>query len=436
MDFRREKLRLSLGILAVGMLLGLGWAAWQGWGLGRTYPYNTILCYPKISYSDFTVHFLFSSLPSPYDDIYAIYLPGAYVFFRLLQSAGLAAALVGFVAIVYFAGTALQDFLLRPVVRKPILGGFVAVLLTLLSYPLLLCLDRGNIEVMMVVLIGAALALLERRYFAWAAFLICITVVMKLYPAVLLLLFLRKRHLDQIGWSILACGVVTVLCVFSFAHSLLENLALWRGNYAFYDHRYLIENDGLAGSASPWNLAKVVFLTVCGLGLGMKQAAVAAQIPLLLAGYKVVYLGLLAGAVFFVTFIEREFFRRALLLLLVVTTSAPNGGDYKLGFVHAALLLLILISTRRPHDFLATGLLALILIPKKELFLTYLGNTDTGFPDVNIGVLLNPLCLIAVTALLVHDGWRRRIPGWGARRFEGLVSPLRKWTPAAFRKVA
>ncbi len=136
--------------------------------------------------------------------------------------------------------------------------------------------------------------------------------------------------------------------------------------------------------------------------------------------YTGLFLVLLTAVVLFVTFIEREFFRRAMLLLLTISICAQAGADYKLLWVHVALLVLILLTTRRRLDLAAVVLMAFVLVPKKEVFLTYLGQTDTTYNDVSLGVVLNPLLILIAMALLLRDSWQARVPGWAKLRFLGM----------------
>jgi hypothetical protein len=422
MDPRGQKLRLALGIMAAGMALGEGWACGQGWVLGRSYPFNTILYLPSVTWSDFTAVMGFCVLPSPYQDPQAVYPPGAYILLRPLAFGNNAAALFGLMGLTLYLVVVLQATQLLPLFRSFSRACLAALALSLVSYPVWFCLDRGNTEIVMSLLVGAALALINRRHFKWAALLLGITIVMKLYPAVLLVLLFRRKHIGEVAWTLAGAAIFSLLSLASFAGTMARNLALWGQSFAFYNQRYLMENSGLAGSSSGWNLVKIVYLTWAGVRHGEESAQMMSALPTLLLAYKCLYLALMAGCVFLALLIEREFFRRAVLLLFIVATSAPSGGDYKLIFVQVALFVLILIPTKRRHDLGAIALLALCIVPKKEFLLSYLGKSDSGFADVAVSVVTNPLLLLVAAALLAHDAWVARIPGWGWKRLEGLRS--------------
>ena len=94
-------------------------------------------------------------------------------------------------------------------------------------------------------------------------------------------------------------------------------------NLASYHFLYMVADRGIAGSASPWNLLKIVFLTADHLGwidLHLHPLSNGDHYSNFSAALSPWYNGAFPRAagcvVLFVTLIEREFFRRAVLLLL------------------------------------------------------------------------------------------------------------------------
>jgi hypothetical protein len=393
MDTRLRKLRLALWIMGLGTLIALIWHGWQGWGLGRSYPYNTYLSIPQYRFSDFTDHLRASQQVCPYEGhVIGLYFPATYVLLRIFPILPDRLALA-----VFLCGSLLGLLILQVRAFREMLPGTGARMLAVLgltfgSYAVTLCLDRGNIELSMALLVGGALMLCHRQRFGLAATLIGVTICLKLYTALLLVVFLRRHQLRHI---------VLPLVLFNF---------------------------GLGGSSSPWNLCKIALLALdhwnwlhLHLDYNRDPRAFAAAIYILSAYYKSVLMVGLIGVVALVTFVEREFFRRLLLLLLLTPFASQSGADYRLLYFDIALVLLILLPGVRRHDFRVTALLALLLVPKKEFFLAFLGPTDTTFNDVSIGVLINPILALLAIALLMADAWVRRVPGWGMLRFRGLL---------------
>lgn len=429
MDFRRRKLFLTLRITAVGMFIALLWHGWQGWGLGRGYPYNTFLFIPPQRFSDLIAPVGSSLLPSPYQDNYSDYFPFTYWALKYI------AFLTPQTASYLFLGLSLAGLLavllevLQPLVPRTAERLLCATGLLVLSYPVLFCLDRANIEIGMVFLVATALLYFRHRNWipglAWLLPAICL----KLYPILLCALFVRRKHLVKIAFIGVAFLIVSLCCLSSFAFTWEKNWHLWQGNLRYYLEQYVIYDWGLAGSASPWNTLKAPLI----FGYFMAEPFMDPNHPhnflgvirMVYHGYAIVALGCIVGVTLYAILVEREFFRRAILLLLLITMSAPSGGDYKLLFANLALVVHILLPGRRRHDLMVTGLLAFVIVPKKEIFLTFLGTTDTGVADIPIAILLNPPCLILVIGLLIRDGIQAATRKQIRVRFLGVIKLFR-----------
>jgi hypothetical protein len=93
-----------------------------------------------------------------------------------------------------------------------------------------------------------------------------------------------------------------------------------------------------------------------------------------------------------------------------------------------ALALLVQIKSRRPGDILVLALISFAIIPKKMIFLSFLGNSEIGYPDISIQVILNPLCILAAMALLLRDGCGKYDPDWTKLRIRRFfqLRPLRR----------
>jgi len=416
--------------------------------LGRGYPDNTYVYVGHSHFTDWTGVVQFSALPTPYTHQFAFYFPATYVLFRPFVwldggyqhevSPGRSPSLVLYLVTALIGTVLMQRHVLREIVPGQLQRLLAAIVLTAGSYAVIFCLDRANVELAMVLLVGAALLSCRRARFLPAVLLLSVPILMKLYPILLLALFLRRRHgrylvAPAVGWLLLSW-----LALLTFSQPVAACLAMWKQNMTQYNFLYMIADRGLSGSASPWNALKIGFLTADHLGLINLHLVPLSNgdhyslffLPLAHV-YNDLFLGLMGALVLFATFIEREFFRRAILFLLVLSVCAQAGADYKLLWVHVALVVTILLPTARRLDLGAVVLMALVLVPKKEFFLAYLGRTDTTYHDVSFGVVVDPLLILTVIILLVIDGFRTRLPGWSIHRLQGLVRQWRDFLPRA-----
>jgi hypothetical protein len=437
MNFTREKLRVTLWILGLGTLIAWAWHGWQGWGLGRGYPFNTYLYVPKVRFSDWISMVAVGHSADPYTLPLVFYFPATYPIMRVMGWMGNQPSLWFYLLTAIGGALVLQWRVLRDVVPGWVARACAVAILAIGSYPFVFCCDRGNMEIWMALLVGGALLFCRRLQFWPATALISVTILLKLYPILLLTLFFRRRHWRYIVVPGAACFLLGVLSLASFTSPISGSLALWKQNMTVYNFLYVIGNGGLAGSACPWNEMKIFLLSADHFGLIKLQSAVIPVIgdhyaPVLIwlsPIYSELFIAGMLAVVAFSALFEREFFRRAILLLLVVTMTAQVGADYKLIWVHVALLVAILLPTRRRFDLAAVILMALVLVPKKEIYLTYLGKSDSHYADISFGVAINSGLILAALTLLMIDAWRERLPGWWWQRFKGQLHQLMDFTP-------
>ena len=97
-----------------------------------------------------------------------------------------------------------------------------------LSFPLWVTLDRGNIQTIIVGFALLGMLAVQRGRWLTAALLLSIPGALKVYPALLLLIFIRERKWKEFVVSVFSIGVLSVTGLFSLAGSPPENLrALW-----------------------------------------------------------------------------------------------------------------------------------------------------------------------------------------------------------------
>jgi hypothetical protein len=421
-DFRRDKLRLSLSIMAVGMCLAVIWAAFQGWILSRGYPYNTFLFDPSGRFSDMSDLTFYAILPNPYSEPYALYGPFAWLCFRPLYFLPVSVAVIGCFVLCLSGLFLLLVSVLRPVIADPWRHVVYSLLLLGLSYPVLFAFDRGNIEIFLVLLIAGSIYLMSRANYILAAYVLIPAVGFKIYPALLLVLLLRQRKIAWLVYALL--GVLVLTCISTYALSLPveKTVELYQRDLAFITRAKSYDNATLGNSASPWNAFKMIVVSLQKMG-AIGQVDFSFNGGFIVGAYAVYMSGmtLLAAALaIHVCLVEKEFARCGMVLLLFITICSPTGGDYRLLYAGIALVMLIVLKTKRPHDRLALILLALVMVPKKELILWWMGSTETGFKDISITVFLDPILVAAALYYLLYDGWTRFDSPWTRSRWRGL----------------
>ena len=426
--FRRRKFALALRIAGAGIGIALLWDLWSGFVLHEKYPYDTILSNPASRYSDFTDETLAAVLPNPYIDPISVYPPAAFLFFRTLAfSDDLSLILVFFYSLVFLA--LLLQRILQPVIPNPLARVPLTFLSLALCYPLLFCLDRGNLEIVMAPLIGWALYFYSRHRDLAGTACLFPAICLKIYPALLLILLLRRRKAGLACACGLAALAVTVVSAACFPVPASEIWSAYQQNLHFFRDYYVLDNSTIEGSASPWNTYKLVLVGLHQFGL----------IPIINFSFDGGFIGAsyviysAAMALFALTCVgyaclhERNPPRGILILLLFLSIAAPNGADYRLIYASMGLALLTVLPQRRTGDWAALILIALAVIPKKEIILNFVGITETTYPDVPIQALLNPLFILTTMAILIYHSppFDRQ---QAARRLRDLLPSRWRWT--------
>ncbi len=426
--FQRSKLELALGILGAGMLIAAVWAGVQGWWLDKDYPYNTFLYFPGIRFNDFSDYILDARRSNPYLDPFGIYFPFAWEIYRLF------AALPGRLGLLVFLFAGFSGLFvllvtaLAGVVRVARERVVLALAFLVLSYPVLMAVDRANLEIYLAGLVAAAIYFMVRARYGLGTLCLLLAMCCKLYPALFLVLLLRQRRFGWMAGSVAAFAVVFVLSFLALSLPLEQGVQFYERNLTFIRSYCVYQNYTLEGCSSLWNVYKVGLLTATRLGLiGPVDFNVGGRF--IEISYTI-YSGLMAVSALalavYVCLAEREFLRCAMAVLLYMSVSTPLGADYRLLYANIALVVLILLRTRRPWDFVILVLLALAMTPKKELFLAYAGRTETGMADVSIQVVLNPLLVVAALALLVADSLRVFDAHWARLRWRRLIPRIVK----------
>jgi hypothetical protein len=448
MDFRLQKLRVALSILAAGMVVALVYHGIEGWVLGQKYPYNTFLCLPVSRFSDFFNARRAAMLTTPY----ALGLPDGYfpssygIFYRLFTLSDdhwkclIVFLLIGIGGAILIASHALRPLTIAlmnhgrgrdsapaPALWLDLAGLLLAIVFLLLCEPFPYVIDRANNELHIALLVAMSLIFIgQGRFIAGLACLLP-GICFKLYPAVLLVLFLRRGKLRWIAVAGLAFVVVNWASLASYPAPLSQSWSLEKKDYALMYQRSLIENEAMAGSATPWNAVKLVTAALANVPNGPPDDPWPSLHPLFARELVVFSVASLLGAILVTLYgclVEKEFLRRAIMLLLFLVTASPYGGDYKLLHIMTALVALLLIPTRRHHDLLATALLALALIPKREILFPFAGFSDSGARDISLAIVVNPLCLLLAAGFLAWDALEARSPAWSAKRFHLLTAPI------------
>ena len=414
--FRLQKWKLAVAILACGMLAAWLWSGWETLTANKGSPENFLLGASESRFNDFTDNVFSSTLGNPYDEPFMAYPPSTYVFLRILSHV----EKPSLVFLDFLSLTALAVLLAR-VLPARITGAWIrmswAFLFLALSYPLLFCLERGNIEIVLIPLMGWALYFFSQRRDVEATACLFPAICLKLFPALLLIFLLRRK---KVGLAILcAVGSLAVIAS-SFCFFPASPGEVWNSygqNLAFYRDFTDLNGSSVESSGSPWNAYLIALIAMLKWGLisnlnfGFDSALIVNSYHVYLIGFALLTL----GCVIYVWLYESSFMRSAIILLLLISIAATNGGEYRLAYASMALVLLVLVPQRRNGDWIALVLIALAVIPKREIWLTFVtpSSPDQGYPPIQ--ALLNPVLIPIAMFILLYHAFKPFASSWATR---------------------
>lgn len=390
-----DKLWLICRIAVVGMVAALLYHGVARMVLHQGYPYNTFLFKQQATFSDFTDFIPAMRAGSPYSTRVAVYFPFTYAtLFPLIWLPPLVG--VGVMILLFSAGLfclAWNELSFLGTRKRAV----AAWIVSFISYPFLICINRANIEMFVFLFVVGFVLLFRRgRYLSAAVLLACAT-AMKLYPGLLGLLLLKQRRYAAAALTAAVTLALTVLPAMAFPGGVQGSMTALRINLADATQSYVQGVSGIAFSSCYFSLLKqiAIALRLVTNPSNIAHWAQAATVP-----YTVVGLIGVAGVAVYVLAVERDLWKQVALIVFATILIPQISFDYRL--IHVVVPLLLFVSA--PRGTAADGrlyamLFGLLLIPKAYFA------TESA---IGIGVILNPLIMTVMAARIISTGLRTR----------------------------
>jgi hypothetical protein len=355
----------------------------RGAYLQRPYPENTFLFRPDDFARDFYNIYWPIQAGAPYGSRVSVYFPFAFLPLWFVRRIPDVVAFAAQTALLFGTSAAWID---RCIPEMPRLQRRVIVLtLGVISYPVIFCADRGNIETQVFVLLCVFLLCILRERWWLASLALAGAIAMKGYPGVFVVLLMSRRHYAE---AALACGGALALSLASaalFPGGLHESLRLMAVNLGHFRDDYMIGSAGLAFNTSYFGLIKLVAFD--------SSAESLAKVAGFLRPYTVgcMFLFALLAANLVLRRQRYALWQEVALLTIAMLVLPEVSFDYKL--IHLLLPLgLFLAAPPAASDDFHVLLFGLLLIPKAYF---WLGG------DISVAVIVNPLILtmLAISVL-------------------------------------
>jgi len=388
---RENKIATSSLIILAGFALSVVYHYVEGIYKGLGYPYDTFLFKPNDRWADFIK--LVNISHNPYSVIRGwSNFPFLYRFAWLFSFGHL--NLLVKVYLLLFAG--FFAYICWKNVKTPHPMDTVknVFIFAFLSYPFLFSIDRANFEIVAFACLYGYFNLYHKHSMIASIFL-ALAVALKVYPAILALLFLTDKKYKEF---FLAAGLSFFLTIASYAilpGGLVANIKGNFNNITAYNKSYAVFNGGLPFGNSLFGAIKfVVFWVKPGLTFNPATIVfIGGALP-----YYYIFTGfVLLGLFAYVVFVEKSFWKKAAIFVCALNLLPTVSGDYKLLHLFIVLFLLINETEHNPWDWLYILLLSLVMIPKDYFRLL-------AEPEVSLSVLVNPLLMLLLITVIIGTG--------------------------------
>jgi hypothetical protein len=226
---------LRLYILTLVSLTAVAWSVVgvRGLILHEPYPRNSLFVTSDARFQDFTIltdrvaHLGESDVLSRTDftTVYPYPIPSMYAFYffvRLFPHP--LAAYLAFAVLSFVIATCLFSWQVHRITSAK-LPQIAAWLTLLLGFPLLFLLDRANIEAVVWVFVLLGIVAYARDHMAAAAVLLSIAASIKIYPALLFLLFLANHKYRAFAFAIATTVAISVLALAGVGPPFLQAIS-------------------------------------------------------------------------------------------------------------------------------------------------------------------------------------------------------------------
>lgn len=389
-------------IIAMIVLFGTSIAAAYHFILGNflnlSYPFDTFLFIAHARFSDFRIIILEGVDLNPYMANHSGQYPFMVILgflFSLFRPYHFAVYLI---IICYFILIIGKMFIQTGSKVKDWLYTFIIIFL---SYPMLFGLDRGNFEILLFIFLLAFLYFFLQKKYILSAIFLSFAIAMKIYPAILLFLFIPEKKYRAFLIGGISFVILTIGSFMLFQGGWQNNLEFLLNSSNISSNKYFL--NFLSARADALTQRGVTLLTLVKIfstETGMIPDLLADQIS---RSYFWAAIISFIPVITHVLFIEKDFWKRLALLTFAMLLLPSISADYKLVHVFLPLFAYLFSPHKDPLDVVYTILFGLLLIPKDYFFFPKV-LSDTNYHDISIAVPINILNMLLFSALIMGSG--------------------------------
>ena len=393
-DDKRKHVNLLAFIVLGGFLIGVFFHYILGFYFNLPYPYNTFLFNPGDRLNDFFNMFNVTENLRPYSDDYFFksnYFPFAnlfFYFFSLIRNSTISLILFLTFGYVIYLFTFVKNFTID---SKWI--SLPALIIILLNYPILFTMDRANLELYLFVFVFLFVIHYNsdnKIIKTGALFLLAVTISMKLYTGVFLILLVKEKKYKEILLVLLITFLLSIISLLSFEGGVVLNIKLLLEGLSEFNTISSSFIGGVQHNATLYGIIKIGVLSVA-IVLKLDSGFVNGVLDFIRYPYLVFVLFLFLYVIYCV--IKSKSTWESLYLLTFCMIALPNVSyDYKLLFL--IIPMQQYFKNSKNYSVLYTCIFGLLFIPKDFIILS---------GDVSISSIINPSLLFYLFIYILKE---------------------------------
>lgn len=401
---KSEKVTWLATIVLIGFVAGVFYCYFYGFYLRVPTLYNSFLYPAGAAFCDFFGPFKYIQDFKFYDDVtlWVVYFPLAYFLFipfTIIKNQFICYIFYILCFLYYWIRENKKEFYCEDLSKiKNLQNIFV---LTIISYPFLYTIDKGNFDMYIFLLLWAFTYFFQKEDYRSSAIVLGIANAMKPFSIFFLVLLLIKKKFKETFGSILITGVLIVCSFLVLQGNLwvqvlgfLKTLALFKATYTYQNQEWF----GMAYSSSLYMVFK---LFLCKF-----TATPIVSTYILTKYYDILSYIVTALTVIFVCF-EKKLWKQLTLLICNFLLLPYITYDYKLLFLFIPLWLFVNEKEKTKFDLVYTIFFALLLIPKHIVIPVHaLSSTMANF--YTISIIINPIIMILLTLLIIWEQFKKK----------------------------
>lgn len=365
-----------------------------GFYLHLKFPFNTFLSDANMFFSDFTKIILLIKDFAPFQtpNIWINYFPLTYILlfpFTLIKDLLLCYLIFFTIFLSFFSYLNTKFFKCEDLSKFENFQNIF--ILTIMTYPFLAVIDRGNIDMMILIAMTAFVYLFKSKKYLPSALILGIINAMKPFSLLFLFLFLYEKKWKEFFLSIISSAILIISGFFLLKGGFFHQISVYLINLQQFQKSYLYDINSSVQNCSSLFMALKVLLC---------NSANLISTHTLLKLYSFISLFFTCIILFF-AWKEQFFWKKITLFTFHMLLIPYIIYDYKLIFLFIPLWLFVNTEEKSKFDLVYTILFALLFIPKRFLMIS---TTKV----VLLSVVLNPLIMIIFMGLIIFEQFRSK----------------------------